>query len=263
MEAEAKRVGFATPAVVDPETLSGESDPFVVKARLHAAPDRPGAPPRIDTTVVVGAGAVRERVARIRQLGAEPRVQEFHAGQLLAYSAVTAVDGSILADSMQRASRIWPTGAGASCRARTEEVDGVVAGRAAHLLAALGWFGLAELQFVVPGDGVPRLIDLNGRFYGSLALAVSAGANLPAVWAAMATRRPVSPARARAGCRYQWLEADLRRAVTERRGGLLWDLAATGWYAVGAAHSVMQLRDPGPAAARVGQAVAAWSRRRD
>jgi len=132
-------------------------------------------------------------------------------------------------------------------------VDPEFAGRAAALLAALGWFGLAELQFVVPADGIPRLIDLNGRFYGSLALAVAAGANLPATWAALATGRAngpveaVEPVTAVAGVRYCWWEGDLRRALRERRGGMARDLAGTLYAGVGAVHSITRLGDPVPA----------------
>jgi predicted ATP-grasp superfamily ATP-dependent carboligase len=175
-------------------------------------------------------------------------VQEFLDGRLMAYAAVTTTGGrQAVAQSMQGASRVWPPGAGASSRAVSVPVDPELAGRAANLLAALGWFGLAELQFLLPADGIPRLIDLNGRFYGSLALAVRAGANLPAAWAALATGRDVEPVTAAAGVRYCWWEGDLRRALLERRGGLARDLAGTLRAGVGAAHSIGRWRDPAPA----------------
>ncbi|MER7368972.1 ATP-grasp domain-containing protein [Nonomuraea wenchangensis] len=247
----AESVGFLTARTLDPSALAGERPPLVVKSRLHAHPERPGAPPRIDTLVVPGAEAARRRVDEVRRLGGEPRVEEFHEGRLMAYSAVTASGGRVVCDCMQVASRIWPPGAGASCRAETVRVDAAISDRAARLLAALGWFGLAQLQFVVPEDGRPRLIDLNGRFYGSMALATAAGANLPAAWAALAVGHDVPPTRARPGVRYHWLEGDLRRAAVERRSGLLLDLAGTLRYAAGAVHSTLSLRDPGPALARI------------
>jgi predicted ATP-grasp superfamily ATP-dependent carboligase len=200
---------------------------------------------------VVGATATRRRVAEIATLGGEAEVQEFLDGHLMAYAAVTTAGGrQVAAQSMQVASRVWPPGAGASCRAVSVPVDPELAGRAAALLAALGWFGLAELQFLLPADGIPRLIDLNGRFYGSLALAVRAGANLPAVWAALATGRldePVEPVTAAAGVRYCWWEGDLRRAFLERRGGVVRDLTDAMYAGLGAVHSIASWRDPAPA----------------
>ncbi|MGW2149709.1 ATP-grasp domain-containing protein [Nonomuraea bangladeshensis] len=248
------------PSALAPSALAGERPPLVVKSRLHAHPERPGAPPRIDTLVVPGPEAARRRVDEVRRLGGEPRVEEFHEGRLMAYAAVTAVGGRVVCDCMQVASRIWPPRAGASCRAETVRVDPPISDRAARLLAALGWFGLAQLQFVVPEDGRPRLIDLNGRFYGSMALATAAGANLPAAWAALAVGHDVPPTRARPGVRYQWLEGDLRRAAVERRRGLLLDLAGTLRFAAGAVHSTLSLRDPAPALARIRAMAAARGR---
>jgi ATP-grasp in the biosynthetic pathway with Ter operon len=256
----ASAVGIAVPEVISDEAICDEWTPVIVKARLHARPDLAGSPPRIDTNLFVGRTAVRRRIAEIRALGGEPELQMFHRGPILAYSAVHAGSG-VVADCLQHASRIWPTDAGASCRAVTVPADEELVRRAAALFEALGWYGLAELQFIVDG-GTPRLIDLNGRFYGSLSLAVAAGANLPAVWAGLAVGEvplgaaPAAPVRARPGVRYQWGSADLCRAVRERRGGLVRDLADTARYAIGARHSVADLRDPAPAVARLRQATA-------
>ncbi|HEX8498826.1 MAG TPA: hypothetical protein VF661_16625, partial [Actinomycetales bacterium] len=166
LSAAARLVGIAVPEVVDVRSVPDERTPVVVKARLHARPDVAGAPPRIDTTVVTGRTAARSRVAEIEAVGGEPQVQVFHDGTLVAWTAVRGPQG-VVAEVMQRASRIWPPDAGASCRATTVAVEPQLAGRCADLLAELGWFGLAELQLLVGSDGVARLIDLNGRFYGS------------------------------------------------------------------------------------------------
>ena len=131
-----------------------------------------------------------------------------------------------------------------------------IAAAAAKLLSSLGWFGLAELQFIVAADGVPRLIDCNGRFYGSLSLAIAAGANLPAVWAALATGHQASRVRARPGVRYQWLEADLRRTLNARGAPRVRDVAGTVAAGVRSRHSLWDLRDPAPAAARIRRIVA-------
>ena len=251
LEAAAHAAGFAVPAAVAMRDVRGSDHPFVVKARRHADPTRPDAPPRVDTNVVFGAAAVRRRVDAIEADGAAPIVQEFLDGTLVAYAAVADRQSRVVADSMQTATRIWPPFAGASCRARTVPVDADVAAATQRLFTSLGWFGLAELQFVVPAGRPPHLIDFNGRFYGSLSLAVAAGANLPHTWAALATGRDVTPSRARPGVAYQWLEGDLRRALTERRGGVARDVVATVVAGVGASHSLWDASDPGPALLRL------------
>jgi predicted ATP-grasp superfamily ATP-dependent carboligase len=115
------------------------------------------------------------------------------------------------------------------------------------LLVELGWFGLVQLQFIEPPDGAPQLIDFNGRFYGSMALALAAGVNLPALWASVATGGRVPPRTdGRPGVRYQHLEGDLQAARAERRGGLTRAMAGCLIYAVRARHSILSLRDPLP-----------------
>jgi predicted ATP-grasp superfamily ATP-dependent carboligase len=213
--------------------------PVVVKARRHGV----GGKARLEAVLCADRESVATRVAEISAAGGEPLVQEHLDGRLIAYVAFSAPDGKVLASVQQEAEATWPPAAGVSVRARTVPVDERLAAGAARLLVELGWFGIAELQFVSVAGRGPVLIDLNGRFYGSLALAVAAGVNLPAMWAAAATRREVpTPAVARVGLRYQWLEGDLRRALAQRRVPLR-ELA----YAPGAVHSVWSASDPKPA----------------
>ena len=247
----ARSVGFSTPERADPALISDDG-PYAVKARLHARPEIAGLPPRIDTNVVRGCHHVRERVRQIQALGAEPYVQRFYDGPLLAYTAVVDRDHRVVGDCMQIATHIWPPLAGASCRSSTIGIDDDIALRAEALFTSLGWFGLAELQFVVAPSSDPMLIDFNGRFYGSLKLAVAAGVNLPAMWAAVAVGLPVERQSARAGVRYQWLEGDLRRALIERRRGTAVDVIDTLRSARWSSHSIIDVRDPAPAAAHLG-----------
>jgi len=73
------------------------------------------------------------------------------------------------------------------------------------LLDYVGWHGVAMVEFNVSSRGIPYLIELNGRFWGSLRLAIDAGVDFP--WllyqltigkdlasAALHRRRQVSPA---------------------------------------------------------------------
>ena len=63
------------------------------------------------------------------------------------------------------------------------------------ILADLGWTGVAMVEFKFDDmTGVPHLLEINGRLWGSLPLAVAAGANFP--WAAwqLATQGEVETA---------------------------------------------------------------------
>lgn len=238
----APRTEAATPA-----TLGSFDVPVVVKTRVHSGFEGAQARAYLDPVVAATREEAAERAEWIRSRGGEPILQEVVQGELMAYSLVADRHGDVVVSVQQETELIWPPGAGISVRARTVAEDPELAGRCQELVRALGWFGLAELQFMRRSDGQPALIDLNGRFYGSLSLAVAAGANLPAAWAAVATGREPPPRQeARAGVRYHWIEGDLRRALRERRGGLLRDVAGTLAYAAGASHSVLRLRDPRP-----------------
>jgi predicted ATP-grasp superfamily ATP-dependent carboligase len=179
----------------------------------------------------------------------------------MAVCGVFAPGRGLLGAVQQEAISLFPPRAGVTARGWTVRLDSELRERIEELLAELGWFGLAELQFVVPEAGEPRLIDLNGRFYGSLALAVEAGCNLPAIWAALATGQDGADPVGRPGVRYQWLEGDLRRAAVERRGGLARDVLDCVRWAWGARHSVWRRDDPWPAV-RYAMELPARARRR-
>ncbi|MGK7222730.1 ATP-grasp domain-containing protein [Kocuria flava] len=244
----AARAGLAAPRTVPAtdEALAAWQGPAVVKCRAHWAPGQTR-PHRIEAKLHPDADSARRQVRLIRAAGAEAVLQEPVRGRLGALIGVFR-DGRLHGRVQQSTPRLWPTPNGASARARTVPVDEQLAARAEALLRELGWWGLVELQFLTGDDGVPHLIDLNGRFYGSLSLAEAARPGLTDAWARLVVGRPVPPLPdARPGVRYTWLSGDLRRARAERRGGLAADVAESLRWSLGAQHSVWDPRDPGPA----------------
>jgi predicted ATP-grasp superfamily ATP-dependent carboligase len=259
LTAAAKRAGLAVP-----RTSTGDGAdlrlPVIVKERLHGGPVGRAASSSVVGQLAEDRATVQTLLAYIRARGADPLVQEFVPGRLCALTVLCDDDHRIVARVQQEALRIWPGDVGTSARARTVAIDEALSAGVAQVLKDLRWFGLAQLQFVRPRDGPPQVIDLNGRFYGSLELAVAAGANLPALWARLATGRQV-PSRTDGapGVRYQWLEADLRRARQDRRGGsVAVDALDCLRWSVGAHHSIWRTTDPRPAM----RAAAAVVRRR-
>ncbi len=251
----AEAVGLSTPrtAEASEHELGSWSPPFLVKASLHASPSGQGDTARLEAELFRDRATASGRAQEIRAAGSVPFLQEVITGDLFACALVSDRDGSVIASTAQLAEGTWPPRVGATSRARTVELDPELRSAVRDLVGELGWFGLAHLQFMLPAAGEPRLIDLNGRFYGSLPLAVASGANLPAIWAALATGRTPPRAETRAGTTFQWLEGDFRRALSERRGGLLADLWSSATYARGAAKAVWSVRDPAPMGKRLGR----------
>jgi predicted ATP-grasp superfamily ATP-dependent carboligase len=207
-------------------------------------------PPR---TMTAGPGGVLRSVAvrRVDSPGELRRavesmpgdrwlVQPWLAGGLAAVGGV-AWRGRLVAAVHQVADRIYPPGAGISAYARTVPADPGLAAGVAGLAAELGWSGLLQAQFV--GD---HLIDVNPRMYGSLALAVAAGLNLPAIWADLLLGRSPVVGAYRVGVRFRSEERDagaLAAAVSAGR----WRAALAGLVPHRrTAHAVFSWRDPLP-----------------
>jgi predicted ATP-grasp superfamily ATP-dependent carboligase len=246
----ADAAGLAVPqTVTGGAVLDDPSGPVIVKSRLHPTLERPGARPRMEVKLARTSTDAAQRIAEIRAAGGAPMLQERIRGQLMSVAMVTDRHENVIARVQQVTEMIYPVVAGVSVRARTTAIDEDLAKRCQLLLAGINWTGLAQIQFIVPPGGLPRVIDFNGRFYGSLALGLAAGVNLPALAASVATGRATGEGGdARPGVRYQWLWGDLRRSLEERRGGLVRDLVDTARYARGATHSVWRLDDPRPMA---------------
>lgn len=242
--------GLAAPRTVPAtdQVLAEWIGPVVVKCRTHWEHGQLR-PHRIDARSYPDAGdAARARVELIRASGAVAVLQQPVSGRLGALVGVM-VDGRLRHRVQQVSSRLWPTPNGMSARAETVPVDDTLAARAEAMLRSIGWTGLVELQFLTDADGVAHLIDLNGRFYGSLALAVAARPGILDAWGrSVLGERVADLGDGAPGVRYAWLAGDLRRAGVERLGGLATDLASTAWWGLRARHSVWQLRDPGPTA---------------
>ena len=242
----AARVGLPAPRTVEPtaEALAAWDGPAVVKPRFHSPLEREGPLAHLAVRRVSDPAHARAAADALRRAGGEPLLQEPIDHGHLAFVAVRdGASGEIVACLQQRSLRLYPPDAGISARAVTEPVDESLLAGVAALLEELGWSGLAQLQFRIDADGAPRLIDFNGRLYGSLALAARAGLNLPATWADVALGRfRGPPARGASGARYQWLEGDLR--TSGRRPG---ELAETLAFGLRAGHSIWDPRDPGPA----------------
>jgi hypothetical protein len=87
------------------------------------------------------------------------------------------------------------------------------------LLERLQWHGVAMVEFRVREDGSPVFIELNGRFWNSLALAVYAGVDFPALLAEMVlTGKTRTVADYPEGVRCRWLLGDLRHLLEVWRG---------------------------------------------
>lgn len=78
------------------------------------------------------------------------------------------------------------------------------------LLSSVRWHGVAMVEFKVDREGVPWLMEVNGRFWGSLQLSIDAGMDFPWMLYRLAIGETVDvPSSYRVGVRSRWLLGDL------------------------------------------------------
>jgi len=174
---------------------------------------------------VVGEGRTRRRVGvrhaasssdLLKALGEYPEeafpvlVQEFVEGQgegvfLLLW------EGQRIASFSHRRLREKPPTGGVSVYRESRCPDPELVDLATTLLNSDPWNGVAMVEFRrSPTDGTPYLMEVNGRFWGSLQLAIDAGVDFPWLMAGLAFRDRVEPDPPwKEGIRSRWLLGDL------------------------------------------------------
>src|SRR5262249_40991218 len=82
---------------------------------------------------------------------------------------------------------------------------------AERILEALKWHGVAMVEFKRDArDGVSKLLEINGRFWGSLQLAVDSGVDFPYLLYRQAVDGDIDPVFSyRVGVRLRWWLGDL------------------------------------------------------
>ena len=145
-------------------------------------------------------------------------VQEFIAGSGIGYFALFK-DGELRSEfAHQRIRDVRPTGSGSSVRLSVLPNERVREASLA-LLRALKWHGPAMVEFRLKPDGTPVFLEVNGRFWNSLALAVYAGADFPALLVKMFENGDIPvESNYRTNVRCRWLLGDLRHLISVWRG---------------------------------------------
>lgn len=90
-----------------------------------------------------------------------------------------AIDGNVMSWSgHQRVRMMNPAGSGSSA-CKTREVDAELKPKILSFLLTIGWTGPFMIELLRGADGTPWFMELNGRAWGSMALARRAGFEYP------------------------------------------------------------------------------------
>jgi biotin carboxylase len=127
-------------------------------------------------------------------------------------------EGELVASFAHRRLREKPPSGGVSVYSESILADPVLVERGFRLLRDFGWQGVAMLEFKTDRQtGQPYLMEINGRLWGSLQLAVDAGADFPTLLVGCALgERPVRPSY-RVGARNRWWWGDVDHLLARLR----------------------------------------------
>jgi biotin carboxylase len=130
-----------------------------------------------------------------------------------------AWDDRVRAVFAHRRLREKPPSGGVSVYRESVAPDPALVARAAALLRRLGWQGVAMVELKTEAaTGTPYLMEVNGRFWGSLQLAVDAGVDFPALLLDAAFGGAPSPPPAwRPGVRSRWWWGDVDHLIARAR----------------------------------------------
>lgn len=121
-------------------------------------------------------------------------------------------EGTLIAAFAHRRLREKPPSGGVSVLRESIPLDKAVVDPAIRLLQHVRWHGVAMVEYKVEhGTKTPMLMEINGRFWGSLQLAMDSGLNFPWLLFLMATGHVArcTDSSYRVGVKSRWLLGDL------------------------------------------------------
>ncbi len=184
----AERLGVPVPPtalVSDPahgRVVAGDLGyPIVIKPGVSRLVRSDGTIERFAVAYAGDAAELDRGLARVDP-GTPVLLQRWLAGVGLGVE-VLADDGRILAAFQHRRLREVPVTGGASALRESVALDDDLLEHTRRLIAELRWTGLAMVEFRRAPDGSSSLMEINGRIWGSLPLAVRSGMDFPGRWA--------------------------------------------------------------------------------
>lgn len=144
-------------------------------------------------------------------------VQRFVEGGGAGYFALVQ-HGRVVAEFAHRRIRdVRPTGSGSAVR-ESVAVDPALSVPARRLLEAIGWHGVAMVEYRRTPEGTPVFLEVNPRFWTSLPLAIASGVDFPRLLVEMAQGGSVEAPTYRVGVRCRWWLGDTQHLMQALRG---------------------------------------------
>ncbi|HET7207540.1 MAG TPA: ATP-grasp domain-containing protein [Terriglobales bacterium] len=161
------------------------------------------------TRLVANPEALGHLFPEPRQFPSPILVQEYCAGNGVGIELLMH-NGQSVAAFQHRRIKEYPHGGGVAVIAVAEALDQKLLESSLSLLRALDWEGVAMVEFKIGKEAV--LMEVNGRFWGTISLPIMAGIDFPLyLWKIAHDDQPHVPAMYRVGTRWRWSAGYIRR----------------------------------------------------
>ncbi len=164
--------------------------------------------------------------------------------------------GTALVRFSHRRLREKPPSGGVSVLCEAVDPDPELAVWSEALLRRLDWHGIAMVEYRRASDGRAWLMEVNPRLWGSIQLAIDAGADFPALLVALERGEPIPSIASQIGLRSRWTLGDLdhlwialsdreqREAIGRSRLGVLGEFLRS--FTDGSKSEILRRSDPAP-----------------
>lgn len=194
----ARKLGIPAPRTATIEDI-GQLDlraaefgfPIVIKpARSFGTRDNQRTPLSVD--YAFNSNELRAKTSHALRFGSV-LLQEYIDGRGVGIELIADHGKIVYAFQHLRLHEVPLTGGGSSLRTSVA-VEPALLKASAKLMDALAWHGVAMVEFKSdPANGKFSLMEINGRFWGSLPLAIAAGADFPAMLYELMAQGSVQP----------------------------------------------------------------------
>lgn len=213
----ARRAGFAVPASLSIDSLDDAEEaivsatfPAILKPHRSVVTAPGGRAIKLDVAFVADSAACRAAVRALPHEAFPVLLQERIYGPAEGLFSLRW-NGAPVASFAHRRLREKPPAGGVSVYRESIAADAALVAATDALLAALDWKGVAMVECKVDRrTGRHVFMELNGRLWGSLQLAIDAGVDFPALLVACATGADAAPSAPYVvGVRSRWFWGDV------------------------------------------------------
>jgi predicted ATP-grasp superfamily ATP-dependent carboligase len=149
----------------------------------------------------------------------EPIIQEYVPGHNVSV-ALLFDHGEPKAGCAIKVKRTMPVTGGNSVLRESISLDPALLRFSSDLLRRLQWHGVAEVEFKIDSrDSTPKLMEINGRFWGSMNVAIESGVDFPYLLYLLAKGEKICPVfKYKVGVKFRWLNGDIENLQSTLRG---------------------------------------------